>query len=163
MEILLKIDRIIEKIQAIICAVLFAAILILGSIQIFGRYIGKIPTPWTEEFMRFSMIWLTWVGSALTIRVDGHVSVDILISYIHQYKARTFFFVLARLLCVVFLILFLPHAVSLIFRSGTSMAASLPIPYSYVYMSVPVGIIMMLLSYARAIPFMAGQYLRGEK
>ncbi|GMO43158.1 MAG: TRAP transporter small permease [Treponemataceae bacterium] len=160
---LLKADRVIEKIQTMICVVLFTAILILGAIQIFGRYVGKIPTPWTEELMRFSMIWLTWIGSALTIRVDGHVSVDILISYIHKHTVRAALFVFARLVCVAFLLAFLPNSVNLIIRSGTSMAASMPIPYSYVYLSVPIGIIMMLLSYAKTIPAMGKQYLKGEK
>jgi TRAP-type C4-dicarboxylate transport system permease small subunit len=113
--------------------------------------------------MRFAMIWLTWIGSALTIRVDGHVSVDILISYIHKHTIRAALFVFARLVCVVFLLAFLPHAVNLIIRSRTSMAASLPIPYSYVYLAVPVGIVMMLLSYARTIPALGKQYLKGEK
>jgi TRAP-type C4-dicarboxylate transport system permease small subunit len=163
MSVLIKTDQVIEKIQTIICAILFVAILILGATQIFGRYVGKMATPWTEELMRFCMIWLTWIGSALTIRVDGHVSVDILISYIHDHRTRAGLFVFARLLCVVFLIAFFPHTINLITRSGSSMAASLPIPYSYVYASVPIGIIMMLLSYAKTIPFMGKQYLKGEK
>ena len=72
MRTLLKIDRAVETAQTWICMVLFLAILILGSIQVFGRFILSEAPPWTEEAMRFCGIYLTMIGSSLTIRVDGH-------------------------------------------------------------------------------------------
>ncbi len=157
------IDRYIEKAQAWICLILFAAILALGALQIFSRYVASLSVPWTEELMRFCMIWLAMIGSALTIRVDGHVAVDILLTYTKSVRRRTVIFVLARLICVVFLIVFFPYSIQLIMRSGASRAASLPIPYAYVYAAVPVGIVLMLLSYATTIPAFAEKYLKGEK
>lgn len=162
MNTLIKIDRIIEKIQTIICVSLFIIILVLGSIQIFGRYIFQISTPWSEELMRFAGVWLAMVGSALTIRVDGHVSVDILISYLKNNRVRAILFVAARLVCIIFLILYLPASITMIVKSKTSMAASVPMPYAYVYLAVPVGIVMMFLSYASAIPRYAKKYMKGE-
>lgn len=158
-----KIDKAIEIVQACICIFLFFAILGLGTIQIVSRYIANLSAPWTEELMRFSMIWLAMIGSALTIRVDGHVAVDILLSYTKSAKTRMILFVVARLICVVFLIVFMPFSIQLIIRSSVSRAASLPIPFAYVYAAVPVGIVMMLLSYASAIPAFAKKYLKGEK
>ncbi|WP_368182388.1 TRAP transporter small permease, partial [Anaerotruncus rubiinfantis] len=92
MKTWLKIDRWIDIVQTWICIVLFVLILFFGSIQIFGRYIFGVSTPWSEELMRFSAIWLTMVGSALTIRVDGHVSVDILLGFMKNNKARSVLF-----------------------------------------------------------------------
>ncbi|MCD8349726.1 MAG: TRAP transporter small permease [Planctomycetaceae bacterium] len=158
-----KIDRCIETIQTCICLVLFTAILGLGSVQIFSRYVTSFSAPWTEELMRFCMIWLALVGSALTIRVDGHVAVDILLTFTKSGKRKAILFTVARLICVVFLLVFFPFSIQLIIRSSVSRAASLPIPYAYVYTAVPVGIVMMLLSYISAIPKFAKQYLEGEK
>ena len=163
MKTWLKIDRWIDIVQTWICIVLFVLILFFGSIQIFGRYIFGVSTPWSEELMRFSAIWLTIVGSALTIRVDGHVSVDILLGFMKNNKARSVLFTAARLICVVFLIVYLPASIQLVMRSGNSMAASLPISYVYIYSAVPVGIVMMILSYITTIPAYARQYAKGEK
>ena len=79
MKTLLKIDRAIENLQTWFCALMFILILIFGSLQVFGRFVLHSSPPWTEEAMRFCGIYLTFIGSALTVRVDGHVSVDILI------------------------------------------------------------------------------------
>lgn len=162
MSTLIKIDQFIEKIQTFICISLFIIILALGSTQIFGRYIFRISTPWTEELMRFAGVWLAMVGSSLTIRVDGHVSVDILIGYIKSNKIKAILFTVARLICVVFLLLYFPASIAMIVKSKTSMAASLPLPYAYVYLAVPVGIVMMLLSYVSTIPRYAKRFLKGE-
>ena len=103
------------------------------------------------------------IGSSLTIRVDGHVSVDILISFMKNNKLRAGLFVLSRMLCVVFLVLLFPASLVLVSKSGSSLGAAIPVPYSYIYAAVPVGIVMMLFSYASAIPQLAKQYTKGEK
>jgi len=163
MKTLLKADRAIEQIQTGLSMVLFIGILVLGSIQVFGRFIFNAAPPWTEEAMRFLGIYLTFVGSSLTIRVDGHVSVDILISFMKNNKLRATLFVISRLICVFFLLLFLPWSISLVARSGQFLGAAIRIPYSYIYLAVPVGVVMMLCSYASTIPRLAKQYREGEK
>ena len=163
MKSLVKIDRTIEKIQTVLCMILFIGILVLGSIQVFGRFIFQAAPPWTEEAMRFLAIYLTFIGSSLTVRVDGHVSVDILLTFMKNNKARAMLFVISRIICVIFLLMFLPASIALVMRSGEIMGAAIRIPYSYIYLTVPLGIIMMLCSYASTIPKLAKQYREGEK
>lgn len=163
MKSLLKFDRVIENIQTGLSMALFIGILVLGSIQVFGRFIFHAAPPWTEEAMRFLAIYLTFIGSSLTVRVDGHVSVDILLTFMKNNKIRAVLFAVSRLICVVFLLMFLPAAISLVMRSYEIMGAAIRIPYSYIYLSVPAGIIMMLLSYGSTIPRLTKQYREGEK
>lgn len=161
-EKLLKIDKGIETVQTALSIVLFVAILILGTIQVVGRYVLSSAPPWTEEVMRFCAIYLTFIGSSLTVRVDDHVSVDILIGFIKNNKIRAALFVIARLICVVFLIMFLPASIDLVSRSTHFLSAAIKIPYSYVYLAVPIGVVMMLCSYASTIPRLAKKYREGE-
>lgn len=163
MKTLLKIDRGIEAFQTWFCMAMFALILIFGSIQVFGRFILHSAPPWTEEAMRFCGIYLTFVGSALTVRVDGHVSVDIVISFMKNNKARAILFIVGRLICVVFLLMFLPGSILLVTKTFQSLGAAIPIPYAYVYAAAPLGVVMMLCSYASAIPKLSKQYREGEK
>lgn len=106
MKTLLKLDQTIETIQTWFCALMFIMILIFGTIQVFGRFVLSSAPPWTEEAMRFCGIYLTFIGSALTVRADAHVSVDILIGFLKDNKIRAGLFVVSRLICVVFLIAF---------------------------------------------------------
>ncbi|MDR1019085.1 MAG: TRAP transporter small permease [Lachnospiraceae bacterium] len=162
MKTLLKIDKQIENIQTAICILLFGGILVLGSMQVFGRFIFNAAPPWTEEAMRFCGIYLTFFGSALTVRCDGHVSVDIIISFMKDNKKKAILFLISRMMCVVFLLMYLPCSIALVQRSGNFLGAAIRIPYSFIYAAVPAGIIMMLCSYASTIPKMTKQYAKGE-
>lgn len=162
METLKKIDAALEKVQVYSCMVLFAAMIILGTIQIGGRFIFNYSTTWTEELIRFICIWMVFIGSALTVRKDGHVSIDLLISSIHDNRKKAILFVLSRLVCVVFLLLIIPSSIELIAKAKNSRAASMNLSFSWVYLSIPVGIVNMLLAYANAIPRLAKKYRKGE-
>lgn len=153
MKALEKIDAVIEKIQVGVCIILFAAMVILGSVQILSRFVFNNSTTWTDEMIRFFCIWLTFIGSALTIRRDGHVSIDLLQSALHNTRVKVMLFVLARLACVLFLIMIIPGSIELVMKSQNSMASSIKLSFSVVYLSIPVGAVMMLLSYINAIPF----------
>jgi TRAP-type C4-dicarboxylate transport system permease small subunit len=159
----LKLDKYIEKLSVIFCTFVFSVILIAGITQVIGRYVLSSSPPWTEELMRFCCIWLILVGSSLTIRSDGHVAVDILISSIKGRAAKARIFILTRLLCVLFLIVIFIPSIQLIMKTTTSRAASLPIGYTWVYLAVPVGVIFMLCSYITTIPAYAKMYRRGDK
>jgi TRAP-type C4-dicarboxylate transport system permease small subunit len=162
METFAKFDRVFEKAQVWICVFFFSVMVILGSVQVFGRYVLGIAPPWAEELIRFSCIWMVMVGSGLTIRADGHVSVDILLGFMKSNSARCRLYVISRIIAIIFLLLFLPASISLILNSTMSRAASIPLPYTYVYLAVPVGIVSMLLSYISALPHYAAKYRKGE-
>jgi TRAP-type C4-dicarboxylate transport system permease small subunit len=157
-----KFDRIFEKAQVWICMFFFSIMIILGSVQVFGRYVVGMAPPWAEELIRFSCIWMVMIGSGLTIRADAHVSVDILLGFMKNNTARCRLYIFSRVIAIVFLLLFLPASITLILNSTMSRAASIPLPYTYVYLAVPVGIVSMLLSYISALPYYAGRYKRGE-
>lgn len=163
MEMWVKADRILEKIQISLSVLLFVGILVLGSVQVFGRFIFHAAPPWTEEAMRYLAIYLTFIGSSLTVRADKHVSVDILITFMKNNRIRAALFIISRMICVLFLLMFFPASVSLVARSAEIMGASIRISFSYIYLAVPIGIIMMLLSYASTIPKLSKLYREGEK
>ena len=129
-----------------------------------GDYtIQDFKLPIFHFLQRFCGIYLTFIGSALTVRVDGHVSVDILISFMKDNKSRAVLFIIGRLICVIFLIMFFPGAMTLVSKSFNSLGAAIRIPYAYIYAAAPLGIIMMLCAYASAIPQLAKEYREGKR
>ena len=72
MQTFLKIDKVIDKIQEYLCFVLFMTMVLVGGISVFSRFIFNMSITWAEELMRFSCIWLTFVGAALTVALTEH-------------------------------------------------------------------------------------------
>ena len=152
MRVFLKIDKFVEKLQTYVCFALLCAIVLLGSIAVFSRFVFNLSIPWAEEFLRYSCVWLVFIGSSLTVRNDGHVSIDLLQEYLKNHKVRAVLYAASRLVGVAFLAVLFPASITLVLRSQNSMAASLPISFFYVYAAVPVGIVLMLWSYLTALP-----------
>ena len=148
----LSVDRIVDRIQEYFCFLLFFAIVIIGGISVFSRFVFNLSITWAEESIRYLCIWLTWVGAALTVRKDGHVSIDIFISMIRNKYARAVYYCVSRLIGIVFLCVLLGPAFELVAKTRNSMAASIKISFSYIYLAVPVGIINMLWAYITALP-----------
>ncbi|MGI5967242.1 MULTISPECIES: TRAP transporter small permease [Anaerotruncus] len=163
MKIFHKIDHFIEMLQVWACAILFGAIVVLGTIQVCGRYVFNYSIPWSEETMRFCCIWMVFIGAALTVRSDGHVSIDILQGFLKNNKTKAVLYLIGRLMCVVFLVWIFPASIELINRTKSSMAATLPLSFSFVYASFAVGAVMMLLSYIATLPKTTAAIWKGEK
>ena len=63
--------------MAIACAMLAVAAS-LGLFQIITRFILERPAEWTEVLIRFSLIWMVFMGIPMAFRHGAMVSVDVL-------------------------------------------------------------------------------------
>ena len=50
----------------------------LGMFQIIMRFVLEQPAEWTEVLIRFSLIWMVFLGIPLAFRIGAMVSVDVL-------------------------------------------------------------------------------------
>ena len=62
---------------ALACAMLVVASA-LGMWQIITRFVIERPAEWTEVLIRFSLIWMVFLGIPLAFRIGAMVSVDVL-------------------------------------------------------------------------------------
>lgn len=63
--------------MALACAMLALASL-LGLWQIITRFVIERPAEWTEVLIRFSLIWMVFLGIPTAFRIGAMVSVDVL-------------------------------------------------------------------------------------
>ena len=62
----------------------------LGMWQIITRFIIERPAEWTEVLIRFSLIWMVFLGIAQAFRVGAMVSVDVLYRWSGRRMRRVF-------------------------------------------------------------------------
>ena len=62
---------------AFACAMLVAASC-LGMYQIFARFVFHQPAEWSEVLIRFTLIWMVFMGIPMAFRQGAMVSVDVL-------------------------------------------------------------------------------------
>ena len=62
-----------------VVAILVGCILVSVTVQVVSRIIGVALFVWLDEVIRISVLWLTFLGSAVAIRRKGHFVIDLLV------------------------------------------------------------------------------------
>lgn len=72
-----KLDEILDKGIRFLMAMSMLSLVVGGFWQIFTRWILKNPSTFTEEFMRYMLIWASMIGSAYCFYKDKHLTLDL--------------------------------------------------------------------------------------
>ena len=115
------------------------------ALQIFNRFVTQVPLPWTEEYAKYTFVWLSMFGSAKALREKSHIFVDIMDVAVKG-KAAWWCAIAADTVCLAFFVIFvwvsLPWCLSN-FDVGTEAIPE--IPMGAFYLAVPAGAILMLI------------------
>ncbi|MDH8677812.1 TRAP transporter small permease [Fusibacter bizertensis] len=134
-------DKILAKVEnTIIVGALLSSVLAL-MVNIVLRYIFKSGLIWAEEYARFAIVWLTFIGASVVIREGEHLSVGIVMELLKNRKAKVFVEktgILLALLFSVFLIVFGGQLTVETYKLG-QVSPSLQLPMWTVYSAVPMG------------------------
>ncbi len=125
-------------------AVLIGIVVIANAAQIFCRYVLVRPLSFTDETMRFSMVWVAFLaGSALVFRRE-HMAANLF--------DNPRLGALRRFMAAVVLIAILGFAIALAWfgwplalRNARQLSPSAEIPMVWPYVAVPVGGALMAL------------------
>jgi len=77
-ELFLRAERASTGLATALACVMLALAASLGLWQIVTRFIIERPAEWTEVLIRFSLIWMVFLGIPTAFRVGAMVSVDVL-------------------------------------------------------------------------------------
>ena len=70
------VKNVLDRVLTWACVVLFAALVIDVTWQVFSRQVLDQPSGWSEELAKYLFIWLGLFGSALVFGERGHIAVD---------------------------------------------------------------------------------------
>lgn len=77
-HLFLKFERASTALATALACSMMAIAASLGLWQIITRFIIERPAEWTEVLIRFSLIWMVFLGIPLAFRIGAMVSVDVL-------------------------------------------------------------------------------------
>lgn len=139
--------RLLARSTEIVAGLLLIFVTILNLTQVGGRYIFSVGFSWTEELMRYSMIWLMMMGSVACIFRAEHMGIEALEAMAPPRWSR---FVKSALYSVaaVFCVVIIVYGYPLTLRNAAQTAPASGIPMSLPYAALPVGAALMLVQIA---------------
>lgn len=145
-RIYLTLNRIIETLLVVI----FGLLVIDVVWQVISRYVVGQSSSFTEEFARFSLIWLTVLGAAhINGSREGHLSMDFLLSKLPEKKKTKRKKAIQVLMALFALIVMVLGGGNLVYITLTlgQISSALQVPLGFVYAIVPVsGLIIIFFS-----------------
>lgn len=128
---------------------IFALLVIDVLCQVFSRYLLGASFAWTEEFARFSLIWMTILGAAYLNGKREHLSMDFLYQKLSETNKRKASLLIEGLIFLFALIVMVIGGFNLVYMTLhlEQVSGTLQVPLGYVYAIVPFsGILIMCFS-----------------
>ena len=139
--------RLLSKLCGYVAAALIGCSVIVVCEMVFVRYALNMNTIWQTDFVTYSLVAATFIGSPYVLMLRGHVNVDVLPHYVsarRRFWLALFASVLSLGFCVTMAVLtfqFWKEAWDQKWVSDTMWRARLWIPYA----SMPIGLGILAL------------------
>jgi len=144
MHALGNIRRFLIRSSEIIVVSMFLLMVMVSFIQVVFRYVFNYSLSWSEEMARYLFVWIVFLGTPIVQDRKAHLGVDLLLSKFHG-KSKDMLQLLIDLAIVVFALILIRTGMGLVSITLDQPSAAMKIPMAYVYFSIPLGAVIMLL------------------
>ena len=135
-----------DKILSIACAVLLTFMTVLVLIQVFSRYVLNSPLAFTEELVRYSLIWTGFIGAAYAFSTREHMSLTLVRDKFTGKTHTALLVVIDGLILLMAIFVFTIGGFKLAVSASREFSALLGIPRSLVYSIAPISGVFIVLA-----------------
>ena len=136
------------KAVEVISVIIMCLMVIVVFFATIGRYSKLYALPWSDEFARYGMITIVYLGLMLASREGGHFVVEVVPMIFPKSVVKVISVIVAILVdaFAVFLVRY-GWAVSSKMLAQGKVSPMLELPLGAVYLLIPVGVVLMALFY----------------
>lgn len=134
----------VDQTIAFLTCTLMGVMVLIAIWQVFTRYVLNAPSTFSEEFLRYSLIWVSMLGGAYAFGKKKHLAIEFIIEKLSEKKALVVN-VLIEIIILSFaiIVMVIGGSKTVMLTMGQSSAA-LGIPMGYIYLSLPVSGILIV-------------------
>lgn len=137
--------KLMNTILRFILALMVAVMVIACCYQVITRFILNDPSKYTEEFLRYALIWLTMLGAPYAYGAGKHLSIDLLVMNFSD-KAKNYVRVFVEVVVLILsLAVFVFGGIAVTMNAGGQISAAMQLPMECYYACIPVGGILMAI------------------
>ncbi len=142
MDLLRHIDRNAERWLLLI---FYVMLVITMAIEVLRREVFSYSSIWGEEIVRYSFIYLAWIGAAAAVKERAHIRIDVVMHYLgRRPKALLYIFGDLVMLYVAVIALYWSYEAVHVSAKFGSVTDGLRISKVWFLMAVPSGFALMI-------------------
>lgn len=154
LHIFLSVTDVAYRALRAVSVLVIACYFVLVLMQVFFRYVLNESLFWSEEIVRYGLVWGVMLGSAIVARERAHIRIEVIENFLPPTTKRGLQLV-ANLLSLAFCIILCWTGIDFVDRTWFQNSASLGVPMRAVYLAIPIGA-------ALEAWFTIAAWLRGE-
>lgn len=133
--------KILNNFEEYICVTGLAVMTAVVFLQVIMRYVFSSALSWSEEFARYTFIWISWVGASYAVREGAHFRVQVFVNNLKGNARKCLeLCVLAAWFTFCFFLAWYGTELVLFLINTGQVSAAMEIPMSLPYMAIPVGV-----------------------
>ncbi len=143
MAILRQLNKNAERWALLMLYVMLVATM---SIEVLRREVFAYSSIWGEEIVRYSFIYLAWIGAAVAVKDRAHIRIDVLMHYVSP-RLKALLYIFGDLVMFVVAVIALYWSLETVHISAKfgSVSHGLRVSMVWFLMAVPVGFGLMIL------------------
>lgn len=125
--------------------VFYVMLVVTMAVEVLRRELFSYSSIWGEEIVRYSFIYLAWIGAAAAVKERAHIRIDVLLHYLGpKPKAMIYIFGDLVMFAVALVALFWSVETVLVSAKFGSVTDGLRISKVWFLAAVPVGFSLMI-------------------
>lgn len=130
----------------------YSLLVITMAVEVVRRELFAFSSIWGEEIVRYSFIYLVWIGAAVGVRERAHIRIDLLFNYLKpKIKAGFYLFGDFVMLFVAVIALYWSFESVMISLKYGSVTHGLRISQAWFLAAVPLGFSIMMVRLLQSI------------
>lgn len=143
------IDRNLERWALL---VFYTMLVVTMAIEVARREVFSYSSIWGEEIVRYSFIYLAWIGAASAVRERAHIRIDVLFHYVSPRIKAGLYIIgdLVMLVVAVIAVYWSLETVAVSWKFG-SVSHGLRVSMVWFLLAVPVGFSLMIFRLVQSL------------
>lgn len=147
----------IDLVLSSACAVIFAAMVVIGTYQIVTRFIFRRPSTVSEELLTYSFTWMALLASAYVFGKRDHMRMGFAADKLGKGSQRVLNIISEILIIILAGSVMVYGGVTIMDLTMTQSTASLGIPMGVVYTIIPLsGVLIVIYAVLNIVDLLAG-------
>lgn len=138
-----RIDRNLER-----WALLFfySLLVITMAVEVVRREVFSFSSIWGEEIVRYSFVYLVWIGASAGVKERAHIRIDVLFAYLSN-RTKTVLYIFGDIIMLLIAVLAVRFSFEVVMTSAHfgSVTDGLRISKVWALMAVPLGFTLVII------------------
>lgn len=145
-NLLVNIKNVMCKILSVASAVLLSFMTLLVLWQVFTRYVLNSPAAFTEELVKYSLMWTAFIGAALAFFTRDHMALTLVKDKVKGTPQKALSVFIDGLILALAILVFVIGGFMLAVSARQEFSALLGVPRSLIYAIAPISGIFIAMA-----------------